>query len=134
MLEHVWEEISMDFVEGLPVSYGKTTIWVIVNRLSKFAHFKPLKHPFSAAQLAKIFFKVIVKLYGIPISITSDRDRIFTSDFWSELFKLQGTKLQLSSTYYPQTDGQTERVNQYLKVYLRCFCNTKPVEWSNWLH
>lgn len=72
MSEHVWEEISIDLVEGLPVSQRKSTIWVIVDRLSKFAYFISLKHPFSAAQLVKIFCKEIVKLYGIPVSITSE--------------------------------------------------------------
>lgn len=91
MLERVWEEISMDFVDSLPPSQGKTVIMVVVDRFSKFAHFVAMQHPYTAPKVAQIFFDEIFSLYGLPKAIVSDRDAIFLSAFWLELFKLQGT-------------------------------------------
>jgi hypothetical protein len=123
----------MDFVEGLPKSNGYSVILVVVDRLTKYAHFLPIKHPYTAHQIAHIFFADIVKLHGIQRSIVSDRDKVFTSIFWQELFKLVGTKLQLSSAYHPQSDGQTERVNQCLEMFLRCAVHDMPSKWDKWL-
>ena len=78
---------------------------VVVDRFSKYAHFLPLTHPFTAKIVAEKFVEGVVKLHGMPISIISDRDPIFVSKFWQEFFKLSGSKLKLSSTYYPQIDG-----------------------------
>jgi hypothetical protein len=128
-----WQDLSMDFVEGLPKSKGYTVILVVVDRLTKYAHFVPLKHPYTAAQVAQVFFSQIVKLHGIPRSIVSDRDRVFTSHFWQELFRLTGTTLQLSSAYHPQSDGQTERINQCLEMFLRCAVHQTPSQWVQWL-
>lgn len=75
----------------------------------------------------------VFKLHGLPVALISDRDRIFTSTVWQELFKLIGTELRMSTAYHPQTDGQTERVNQCLETYLRCFVHACPTKWSQWL-
>lgn len=95
----------MDFIEGLPKSDGMDIILVVVDRLRKYAHFIPLKDSFNACLVAELFIKEVVRLHGIPKSIVSDHDKVFVSNFWKELFKLQETDLQHSTTYHPQTDG-----------------------------
>lgn len=123
----------MDFVEGLPKSHGKSTILVVVDKFTKYCHLIPLNHPYSAASIAQSLLDNVVKLHGVPSAIISDRDPIFVSRFWQELFKALGTKIKLSTAYHPQTDGQTERVNQCIEMYLRCVCGDKPKNWSLWL-
>lgn len=128
-----WLMISMDFIEGLPKSKGKDCILVVVDRFTKYGHFLPLAHPFSAPVIAKVFFDNIYKLHGLPESIVTDRDKIFTSHFWQELFKISKVSLCMSSSYHPQSDGQIERVNQCLETFLRCFVNACPTKWMDWL-
>ncbi|KAA0062047.1 Retrotransposable element Tf2 [Cucumis melo var. makuwa] len=192
--------------DGLSKSAGFEAIFVVVDRMSKYAHFMALKHPYTTKYVAKLFVKEVVRdcplicmgesgqitdstclsfwdktewgagniitqdeihsfppvgeqegfqvvvpklvigrfrvvnerfsslQHGYPRSIVSDRDSVFVSNFWNELFKLAGTKLHRSSAYHLQTDGQTEVVNSGLEAYLRCFCGERPKEWTNWLH
>jgi len=123
----------MDFIEGLPPSNCKSTIFVVVDRLSKSAHFLALLHPYTAKMVAEKFVEGIVKLHGMPKSIISDRDPIFISHFWHEFFKMSGTTLHMSSAYHPQTDGQSEVVNKCVEQYLRCFVSQQPRKWNSFL-
>jgi hypothetical protein len=131
--EGVWRDLSMDFIEGLPKSEGYSVILVVVDRLTKFAHFLPLKHPYTATTIAQVFMDSVVKLHGLLNSIVTNRDTIFISHFWKELFKLYKVNLHLSTAYHSQTDGQTERVNQCLKMFLRCSVQDSPKSWKSWL-
>jgi transposase InsO family protein len=129
-----WQTVTMDFIEGLPKSRRFNCIMVVVDKLSRYAHFLPLAHPFSAADVAQLYMEGVFKLHGLPLAVVSDRDKIFTSNFWEQLFQSVGTKLHMSSAYHPQTDGQTERVNQCLETYLCCFTHSCPSKWSTWLY
>ena len=84
--------------------------------------------------MAALFAQNVFKLHGMPTSIISNKDPMFTANFWAELFKFQGVKLAMSSAYHPQTDGQTEMVNKCLEQYLRSFSIDRPIEWSDWLY
>ncbi|KAG8492955.1 hypothetical protein CXB51_010214 [Gossypium anomalum] len=102
-----WERVTMDVVSGLPLTPSKKdSIWVIVDRLTKSAHFIPVRTDFSLKKLAKLYVAEIVRLHGVPVSIISDRDPRFTSRFWQKLHEALGTRLNFSTTFHPQTDGQ----------------------------
>jgi hypothetical protein len=116
-----WHTVSLNFVEGLPSSHGDNCILVVVDLFSKYSHFLALKHPFTALSVAKLFMQNIYKLHGLPSALVSDCDRVFSSLLWHEMFRLAGVDLRLSSAYHPQSDGQTERVNQCIEQYLCWF-------------
>ncbi|PNY08214.1 Ty3/gypsy retrotransposon protein, partial [Trifolium pratense] len=122
----VWEDVAMDFITGLPNSCGFTVILVVVDRLTKYSHFFPLKSDYDSKSVAEIFMKNIVKLYGIPKSIVSDCDKVFTRRFWQHLFKLQGTTLAMSSAYHPQSDGQNEALNNAAMTPLKALYGRDP--------
>jgi IS30 family transposase len=106
------DDISMDFIVGLPLTPRKhDSIWVIVDRLTKIAHFIPVHTTFSVERYAEIYIDLIVRLHGVPKTILSDRGTQFVAHFWAQVHESLGTKLVHSSSYHPQSDGQTERVN-----------------------
>ena len=110
----------MDFVTALPrTNAGHDMVWVIVDRLTKCAHFIPLKTGFTMEKLAQTYVEEIVRLHGVPLTIVSDRDPRFVSRFWKSLHEALGTKLQFSTAFHPQTDGQSERTIQTLEDMLR---------------
>ena len=115
------EEVSMDFIIGLPKSKGKSVIMVVTDKLTKYAHFCAFSHLFKAITISTAFMEAIQKLHGNLKIIISDRDSIFTGKFWTELFSCLSTHLAHNSSYHPQSDGQTEIVNKYLEGYLCCF-------------
>ncbi|RVW58912.1 Transposon Ty3-I Gag-Pol polyprotein [Vitis vinifera] len=132
--EWKWEHITMDFVIGLPRTLGgNNAIWVIVDRLTKSAHFLPMKVNFSLDRLASLYVKEIVRMHGVPVSIVSDRDPRFTSRFWHSLQKALGTKLSFSTAFHPQTDGQSERVIQVLEDLLRACILDLQGNWDDHL-
>ncbi|KAL5576947.1 hypothetical protein UlMin_018646 [Ulmus minor] len=132
--EWKWDQITMDFVVGLP----KTTkchdaIWVVVDRLTKSAHFISIKTTFSLEQLADLYMQEIVRLHGVPKSIVSDRDARFTSKFWKSVQRAMGMTLSFSTAFHPQTDGQSERTIQILEDMLRaCVLDFKGT-WNRYL-
>jgi len=123
----------MDFIVGLPKSEGYRKIWVIVDRFSKMAHFILLNTEEHIKELALIFLKEIWRLYMLPETIISDRDTRFTSKFWMSLMQLLQVKLNVSSAFHRETDGQTERVNQTLEQYLRSYCSYQQHDWVSLL-
>jgi hypothetical protein len=129
-----WEDISMDFIVGLPrTAKGYDSIWVIIDRLTKIAHFLPVKVKYPIITYAELYIARILILHGVPKIIVSDRELQFVSKFWEELHKSLGTKLLHSSTYHPQTSGQTERVNQILEEMLRACVLEFPLKWDDCL-
>ena len=118
--EWKWDHITMDFVVGLPrTRSGRDAVWVIVDRLTKSAHFLAINVSFSLDQLARMYVNEVVSRHGIPMSIVSDRDPRFTSRFWKQLQRALGTKLSFSTAFHPQTNGKSERTIQTLEDMLR---------------
>lgn len=122
----------MDFISGLRKSLHYDTILVVVDWLTKYSHFIPLTHPYTANDVAAAVVNHVLKLHGFPKTV-SDRDKLFMSHFLQELFKLSGTILKFSLAYHLEMDGQTEVVNRTLETHLRCFLGEKPKQWVKWL-
>jgi transposase InsO family protein len=124
----------MDFIVELATTqYGYDSIWVIVNRFSKVAHFILIKTMYKGAMLAELYIARIICLHGVPKKIVSDRGTQFTSRFWEKLHEAIDTRLNFSSAYHPQTDGQTERVNQILEDMLRACALKDRKRWDKCL-
>jgi hypothetical protein len=130
-----WKSIAWDFVVKLPLSKEPVTgkesdsIFVITDRLTKYAYMIPFNETCTAEDIAYVFLREIVANHGTPDEIISDRDKLFTSKFWTTLIALLGTKHKLSTAFHPQTDGQTERLNQTMETYLRCYVNYQQNNW-----
>jgi hypothetical protein len=132
--EWKWKEISIYFIVGLPkIQSGYDSIWVIVDRLSKVVHFIPIKTTYKGSKLVELYIARIVCLHGVPKKIVSNRGTQFTSKFWEKLHESMDTKLKFSSTYHPQTDGYTERVNQILEDMLRACALKDNQSWDKCL-
>jgi hypothetical protein len=121
----------MDFVTDLPSSQGFDAILVVVYRLSKMAHFVPRNKAINTEQTAELLFGHVFKLHSLPDKMVSDRGTQFASRFWKRLFELLGTQTRLSTAVHPQTDGQSERVNQCLEQYLRCYVGHDQSNWAS---
>lgn len=124
---------STYFIEGLLVSINYSAILVVIDRLSKYCNFIPLKHHFNSISITRVFVREIVRLYAILESIVSDKDKNFTNFFWDELFILQKIKFPMSSSYHPQIDGQTEVTNRISEQYSWSFTCEQPKKWYDWL-
>jgi transposase InsO family protein len=129
-----WESVSLDFVTALPrVRGGFDSILVVVDRLTKVAHFIPVRSKSTAVDIARVFVREIFRLHGMPKTLVSDRDVKFTSHLWGAFFEAVGTSLKMSTTFHPKTDGQTERVNQVMEDMLRMYCLDEPTKWYEYL-
>jgi hypothetical protein len=129
-----WESVAMDFVVGLPKTLGGyDSIWVLIDRLTKSAHFLPVRSNYTIEKYAKVYLQKIVRLHGAPLSIVSDRDLKFTSRFWEALQRAFGPQLHLSMAYHPQTDGQSERTIQTLEDMLRACILEEGRDWGRYL-
>jgi len=131
--EKPWTHISADFITKLPIAQGYDSILVVVDRLTKMVHFIPTTEKTSAEGLARLFRDNVWKLHGLPKSIVSDRGLQFIAGIIWELNRMLGIKSKLSTAFHPQTNGQTERVNQELEQYLRMFIDHRQEQWPDWL-
>lgn len=128
-----WSSLSMDFIVKLPLSQGFDSILVVVDRLTKMAHFIACQEATDAEGLAELFLRHIFRIHGLPKDIVSDRGPSFQSKFWRKVLELLQIQSKLSSAFHPETDGQTERVNQCLEQFLRCYVNYQQDDWTTWL-
>uniref|UniRef100_A0A4W5R6M5 Gypsy retrotransposon integrase-like protein 1 n=1 Tax=Hucho hucho TaxID=62062 RepID=A0A4W5R6M5_9TELE len=128
-----WSHISLDFITGLPPSLGNTTILVIIDRFSKAARFVPLTKLPSAKETAELVINHVFRVFGIPQDMVSDRGPQFASRFWKAFCQLIGATASLSSGYHPESNGQTERMNQELETALRCMASNIPSTWSSFI-
>jgi hypothetical protein len=132
--EQRWHTVTMDFITGLPVtSAGYDCVAVVVDKLSKMAHYIPMTSTTTAPEYARLFVDHVVKHHGVPSVIISDRDARFTSNFWRALWSQLGTKLAMSTAFHPQTDGQTEIQNRTLESMLRPYINYHQSDWDEHL-
>jgi hypothetical protein len=129
----VWADIAVDFIDGLPNVNSRSVILKAVDRFSKSTHFLPLEHSYTATTITRVFFDHIVKLHGVPSSIVSDRDPVFTGRFWKDLFTLVDVNLQFSSAFHLQSNEQSEVTNKIITIYLRCLTGDRPQDWMHWL-
>ena len=128
-----WASLSLDFITDLPASEGHTVILVVVDRLTKMGHFIPLPALPTAEATATALVRQVFRLHGLPNDVVSDRGSQFTSKFWTRFLQLLGAQVKLSTAFHPETDGQTERLNQTLEQYLRCFVTYQQDDWVNFL-
>jgi hypothetical protein len=130
-----WQSVAIDFIIKLPPSADPVTkesydgIMVVVDRFTKYGRFIPYRETWKATDLAHVFVKHVVANHGMPAQLISDRDKLFKSNFWIALMEHLGVKHKMSTAYHPQTDGQTERLNQTLEQYLRCYVNDRQDNW-----
>ena len=129
-----WHSVSMDYITGLPCTEaGFDSVFVVLDRLTKMAHFIPCTKDITAARTADVFLRDVIKLHGFPLEVISDRDPKFASEFWQRLTDLLGVKHRMSSAFHPQTDGGTERLNRILEEYLRAYIGAEQNDWDKWL-
>jgi hypothetical protein len=129
-----WETISLDFVGPFPrTSAGYNHLLVVVDKFSKMVHLIPTTDKVTSVEVAQLVFDGVIRLHGFPENMISDRDSKFTAKFWQALWKLSGTRLRMSTSWHPQTDGQTEVVNRAVQNMLRCYVNAKRNDWDKWL-
>ena len=128
-----FDHITLDFVTGLPLSRGKDAILVVVDKFTKYAHFIATTAEVSAEESAYLLFQRVIKFFGMPSRIIGDRDPRWTSTVWNSLARLLGTRLALSTSKHPQTDGQTEVMNQHLETMLRAYVKTDHTDQVEWL-
>jgi IS30 family transposase len=124
-----WVSVSMDFIVGFPKVDDMNAVMVVVDRFSKYAVFIAAPSVCTAEVAARMFYRNVVKYFGVPTDIVSDRDARFTGRFWTALFNMMGTQLKFSTANHPQTDGQTERINALLEEYLRHYVTATQRNW-----
>jgi hypothetical protein len=135
ILEWKWEVVIIDFITKLPITMKQhDSIMVVVDKLTKDAHFIPVKTTHKETNITKIYMKEISRLHGVPKAIVSDRDPKFTSNLWKGLFKGFGTNLNFSTTYHPESNVKTERTNKIIEDMIRMYVMDQPSKWEDYLH